>query len=86
MSPGPAKIDLISTERRIHQALAHPALSEWLKDTLRAALERDPLALANDLELLGHLLRPWTEARIAREEYSGQSLGVHGATPQMSRA
>ena len=73
-----AEIDLISAERRIHHALWHPALSPWLKDTLRSALEREPLALANDLELLAHLLRPWTEAHIAREAHPGRTDTVEG--------
>ncbi|MGC8518521.1 MAG: hypothetical protein ACP5P4_08330 [Steroidobacteraceae bacterium] len=86
MPPSIAELDLISAERRIHRALAHPAFSGWLKDALRSALTRDPLALANDLELLGHLLHPWTEAHLARDAYPTATVGVHGATPQMSRA
>ena len=86
MPPSRADIDLISAERCIHRALTHPALSGWLKDALRSALERDPLAVANDVELLSHLLRPWTEAHLAREAYPAPTVGVHGATPQMSRA
>ncbi|HET9107125.1 MAG TPA: hypothetical protein VFN79_08015 [Steroidobacteraceae bacterium] len=35
------------------------------------AIGRDPLALANDLELLEHLLRPWCEARMARDPAGG---------------
>jgi hypothetical protein len=86
MPPVTAEIQLISAEQRIHRALAHPAFSDWLKDSLRSALGRDPLCLANDLELLGHLLRPWAEAHMAREAYPPPSVGMHGATPQMSRA
>ena len=86
MPPVTAEVELISAERRIHRALAHPALSEWLKDALRSALGRDPLAVANDVELLGHLLRTWTEAHLAREVYPAPPAGVHGATSQMSRA
>ena len=57
-------IDLLRAEQRIYSALANPAFSRWLKDTLHGALERDPVWLANDLELLTHLLRPWCEARM----------------------
>ena len=78
--------DLIRAERRIHCALAHPAISEWLKGALRSAIGRDPLALANDLELLGHLLRAWTEAHIARDAYAGRAGGMQGDTSQTSRA
>ena len=78
--------DLIGAERRIHGALAHPAISEWLKDALRSAIGRDPLALAHDLELHGHLLRPWTEAHIARDACAGRAVGMQRDTPQTSRA
>ena len=81
MPPCTAEIDLISAERRIQHALGHPALSAWLKDTLRSAFEREPLALANDLELLGHLLRPWTQAHITREAYPGRTGRGLGTPP-----
>ena len=59
-----ATIEVLCTEQRVHSALENKALSSWLKDTLRSALARDPVELANDLELLGLLLRPWCEARM----------------------
>ncbi len=58
----PSAIDVLRSEAHIRSALAHPAFSEWLKAALRSAIDRDPLAVANDLELLTHLLRPWAEA------------------------
>jgi hypothetical protein len=64
-------IDCLRAERRIEHALAHPAFSEWLKQALRTAIGRDPVALANDLELLEHLLRAWVEARMARDPACG---------------
>ena len=76
MIPSPTEIDLLSTERRIARALVHPAFSEWLKQALRSALDRDPTALGNDLELLEHLLRPWVEARIAVEQHSRPHAGT----------
>ena len=60
----PPIIPMPEVERRIAWILAHPGISEWLKDTLSKALDRDPIDVANDLELLIHLLRPWTSARI----------------------
>jgi hypothetical protein len=57
-------IDVLWTEQRVHSALENRALSPWLKDALRSALEREPVELANDLELLSLLLRPWCEARM----------------------
>lgn len=80
------EIDLISAERRLHSALVHPAFSQWLKDSIRSALGRDPLALANDLELLGHLLRPWTEAHIARAASGAPTATRHDARHDRSGA
>ncbi|RRS01140.1 hypothetical protein EIP75_21415 [Aquabacterium soli] len=36
--------------------LAAPDASKWLKDALRAALDRDPVDAANDAELLAQVL------------------------------
>ena len=79
-------IEEMDAERRIHRALAHPAFSDWLKSALRSALECEPLRLANDLELLGHLLRPWSEARLAHHQDAAPGAGAHEPTRQMSRA
>ena len=54
-------------ERNIAWILQHPGFSDWLKDTLRSAVRCDPVQLANDLELLGHLLRAWSGARIEED-------------------
>jgi acyl-CoA hydrolase len=63
--------DLRLAEASVHHAeqnvawiLAHPAFSDWLKETLRSALTYDPLQVANDLELLNHVVRAWSLARI----------------------
>ncbi|MBX9576433.1 MAG: hypothetical protein K2X07_12430 [Caulobacteraceae bacterium] len=45
-------------EDPIAWVLAHPGMSAWLKATLTSALKEDSLALANDLEILNHLLGP----------------------------
>jgi hypothetical protein len=55
---------LREAEERIAWIEAHPAFSSWLKETLRAAVGRDPVAVINDLEILGHLLRGWASASI----------------------
>lgn len=80
MIPSPTEIDVFSTERRIAHALGHPAFSEWLKQALRSALARDPIALGNDLELLEHLLRPWVAARIAHDQHSQHPVGTSDST------
>ena len=72
----PSAIDVLRSEAHIRSALAHPAFSEWLKQALRSALDRDPTALGNDLELLEHLLRPWVEARIAIEQHPRPHAGT----------
>lgn len=58
-SPKAASADL---DRRIAWVLEHPHTSDWLKGALRAALDTDPIAVANDVELLKHLLIPRASA------------------------
>jgi hypothetical protein len=58
--------------QHIDWILEHPAFSDWIKNALRTAMERDPVSVANDVELLRHVLHAWTFARI---EYPG---GRHG--------
>lgn len=86
MIPSSSEIDVLTTERRVALALMHPAFSEWLKQALRSALDRDPVVLANDLELLQHLLLPWSAARIARDHESRGTAGTPGANAGTVRA
>ncbi len=44
--------------------LEHPAFSDWIKHALRTAIERDPVSVANDVELLKHVLHAWTSAQL----------------------
>lgn len=45
--------------------LEHPGMSDWLKNALRDALPRDPIAVLNDLEILNLVLRNRSEALIS---------------------
>lgn len=58
------EIDLATANQRIDWILRHPDMSPWLKTTLEAARQRNPVAVANDLELLNCALRPWCEMSI----------------------
>ena len=49
---GPANLD-----EQILFVLTHPAMSDWLKDSLRAALAIDPISVMNDLEVLNLIIR-----------------------------
>lgn len=40
----------------INNILNDPLASNWIKDALRSALDRDPIDAANDAELLASLL------------------------------
>lgn len=46
------------TEERIDWVLSSANISEWLKDALRSAMDRDPVGILNELEMLNTLLRP----------------------------
>ena len=68
MTPEP-EVALAATEARIAWVLDHPAMSPWLKEALRAAVRSDPVASANDAEILRHLLQhraqAWTRKTFA---------------------
>lgn len=59
--------NLKETDDRIACVLAHPGMSLWLKETLGAALERDPVDILIDLDILNHLLRARSDALIHLE-------------------
>jgi hypothetical protein len=74
MNDSSRKTELATCEARVRLAeeniawiLDRPAFSGWLKDALRGAIARDPERVANDLEILTHVLRGWTSARIDRD-------------------
>jgi hypothetical protein len=48
---------LEQVNKRIQFALEHPGLSNWLKNTVSAALERDPIDVLNDLEIINTTLK-----------------------------
>jgi len=45
-------------DERISWVLEHPTMSGWLKDALNSALDRNPIDVLNDLEILNHLSAP----------------------------
>lgn len=57
---------LQQAEQRIDWVLSHPGMSTWLKDALRTARDRDPVAILNDLAMLYSLLQPRSQALIDR--------------------
>ena len=60
-----SRADAVSeAERQIAWVLAHPGMSDWLKDALKSAADRDPVHLLNDLDILGLLLRTKSQAII----------------------
>ncbi len=76
---------LTTNDQRIAWVLAHPGTSAWLKDALRAARERDPVEVLNELEILNLLLRNDCDARIrlfgldAKTDAAGPRAGSAGA-------
>jgi hypothetical protein len=70
-----SSLPLPVAEQRIAWILAHSGFSDWLTDALRNALERDPVEVTSDLELMRQLLHPWANARIDR------LLGISDSPP-----
>ena len=58
------EITLAAADAGIAWVLEHPHMSDWLKQALRTADGRDPIALHNDVEMLKHLIMPWSQALI----------------------
>ena len=58
---------LQAAEDRIDWVLAHPRMSDWLKQSLRSARDREPVDVLNDLELLQNLLGDRSRIQIQRE-------------------
>lgn len=56
------EVELAVIDRRIAWVLGHPGTSPWLKAALEAALRNDPVEIANDVEMLRHLLLPRSTA------------------------
>jgi hypothetical protein len=53
---------IAAAERLIHEAIADPSASFWLRDAAKAAIARDPVDAVNDADILLGLLQPWAAA------------------------
>ncbi len=69
--------DIEEADRRIRWVLEHENISPWLKESLRAALECDPVTALNDAELLLHLIRARTDAVVQETVDSAAKRAVH---------
>lgn len=56
---------LAIADKRIEWVLNNPHMSSWIKMVVKSTIDRDPIALQNDLEVLSHLIRARTQAQIA---------------------
>jgi len=57
VEPGPGTDQPLLLDASIDFVLNHPGMSSWLKDALATAVERDPSAVLNDLEVLNFVFR-----------------------------
>jgi hypothetical protein len=46
----------MSVNDEIHQVISNPATSCWLRESLEAAIKRDPVDAANEVEVMADLL------------------------------
>lgn len=60
-----------TSEDPIDFILSHPAMSQWLKDALIAAGDRQPNDVLNDLEILSHVFRDKAHRLTARSKHCG---------------
>lgn len=71
--PEDAQISLCDARRAVDQqvsfVLSPPGMSTWLKNALSGALDRHPIEVLNDLEILDLILRNRSELLIAEEHH-----------------
>jgi hypothetical protein len=69
--PKDAKPPNLEAQRAVEEQLpfvmAHPGMSAWLKNALSSALDRHPIEVLNDLEILNLILRNRSQLLIAEE-------------------
>jgi len=65
-------------DERITWILNHPGISLWLKTALETALDRDPIAVVNDLEVLNSLLRTRCDVMVSLPETRSARSGDEG--------
>jgi hypothetical protein len=72
---------LIKSNEKIAWVLFRPNMSSWLKNALSTARDRDPIAVLNDPEILNHVLRARSNARIQStlEKNTEEPSEVEGA-------
>ncbi len=56
-----------AVEEQLSFVMAHPGMSVWLKNALSSALDRHPVEVLNDLEILNLILRNRSQLLIAEE-------------------
>jgi hypothetical protein len=61
---------LNDVNKGINALLANPSVSNWLRNALTTALERDPVDAANDADILYVFLSARLNAVLAIEEYN----------------
>jgi hypothetical protein len=66
---------LTTINEQIDWVLARKDMSPWLKETLAAARNRDPIEILNDLEILNYLLRTRSDVRISSALGSKKNKG-----------
>lgn len=68
-----SKTSIEEIDKRISWVLEHRSMSRWLKDALNSALDRNPIDILNDLEILNHLLR--ARSGVLLRQTSGEASG-----------
>lgn len=63
---------------QISFVLDHPGISDWLKCSLRDALQRNPVSVLNDLEILNAILRRRAEMEFPGNDEEKSPEKPHG--------
>jgi hypothetical protein len=68
--------DMQDPDAQIAWVLAHPAINPWLKQALSTALDRDPVQMLNDLEILRTILARRAEIFVERQRATWEARAV----------
>ena len=71
----------MESDEEIRTIFANPAISWWLRDTLKTALIRNPIDVAKDAEILASILKK-RAAEIAAQKLAWQTVQRLQEPPQ----
>lgn len=74
-----------AVEAQVAFVLQHPGMSDWIKRALLGALDRPPIEVLNDLEILNRILRSRAEVMLPGACQAGDATLLNGSRTLATR-